>query len=227
MCCAAQLPPEEVAELQAEPEVELDAGEQLEWDKRQAELKHGKAACRLRQTLCPEMSASKFDTYTGGALYMVCACGLMFPPLELPSAESTTMVLLYILQLFQDIPFNARGDQIIISFDDMCHLLRFIQKRAHLHPKLKEFIEKVTPVVDKFHFRKNHKGKFCSKYTNPYKIPELKDANLSLCEQKFSIVANHRHHMNQMGRDRFKFMLSKLSDLDFKFAALPSFSVGG
>jgi hypothetical protein len=39
--------------------------------------------------------------------------------------------------------------------------------------------------VDKFHFKKNHVGRWCLKNTNPYAYKELEDANMSICEQRF------------------------------------------
>jgi hypothetical protein len=215
----SQASPEELLRLLGkEPEVQFENTEQQQaWQQRQP-ADGGTAACGLRQ-------AGKFSHRTGGALFAFCACGLMFPPQELPCAESTTMVLIYLLQLFSSTPFAVRGERMIITFDDMCHLLRFIQLRKDLHPKLGEFLDQVTPVVDKFHFNKNHKGKFCSKYTNPYTVQELQaaDINLSVAEQRFKQVARHKHHMNAMNKNRFRFMLMKLADLDMEFRRLGLF----
>lgn len=80
----------------------------------------------------------------------------------------------------------------------------------------------VIPIVDVFHFQHNHKGKFCHKHCNPFKVQELTDLkaegkrNLSLAEQRFKQVARHKSSFNRMNRQRFGFMLSKICDLDCK-----------
>ena len=41
--------------------------------------------------------------------------------------------------------------------------------------------------VDKLHFR-GHRGAYCQKYCDPYKIKELEGVNTPLCEQTFRCV---------------------------------------
>jgi hypothetical protein len=81
----------------------------------------------------------------GGALWAFCACGLMFPALELPDCESTRMVLYYLLSLFKNRPNFLHGDNkyAYIAFDDMCHLRRLIESKVQLHPKLTMLLEQV------------------------------------------------------------------------------------
>jgi uncharacterized membrane protein len=56
-------------------------------------------------------------------------------------------------------------------------------------------------------------GKYCHKYCNPQKVPELEEArlagkrNMSVCEQQFSVFSRYRFSMNRMNRVRFNFML--------------------
>ena len=77
-------------------------------------------------------------------------------------------------------------------FDDMCHLLRYIELRQDEHPTLKNFMAEVIPIVDVFHYLKNHKGAFCHQRCNPLDVEELNvlkgtkgGRNLSKAEQSF------------------------------------------
>ena len=135
------------------------------------------------------------------------------------------MVTLFLLKMFAGRDFAVRGNDLIMSYDDMCHLRRFIDNRRHLHPKLELFMQQVIcPVIDCFHFDKNHKGKYCWKYCNPHSVAELEhseDRNMSVAaEQRFKIVARHKHHMNRMNKTRFQFMLAYLVQLDHRFREL-------
>lgn len=69
---------QEEATLEQEPELNS-----MEVDN--DELPHGK--CSLRK-------ADPFSKRTGGAMFAFCACGMMFPAMELPDCKSTRMVLL-------------------------------------------------------------------------------------------------------------------------------------
>lgn len=79
-------------------------------------------------------------------MWAFCACGLMFPALELPDCESTRMVLYYLLSLFKNRANFLHGDNTYayIAFDDMCHLRRMIESKQALHPRLGEFLEQVS-----------------------------------------------------------------------------------
>ena len=66
----------------------------------------------------------------------------------------------------------------------------------------------VKTVVDHFHF-KSHKGAYCHTHTNPYSHQELKGgANLSVCEQRFKYIAQHKKSFRYMNQARFNFMLA-------------------
>jgi len=87
------------------------------------------------------------------------------------------------------------------------------------HPCLQ--FAQVRPVVDFFHFDKNHKGDYCRTMTNPHRWKELntEEANLSVCEQRFKYVAPHKKSCRYMNSVRFNFTLAMLAWLDHKARA--------
>jgi hypothetical protein len=101
-----------------------------------SELPHGK--CSLRK-------ADPFSKRTGGAMFAFCACGKMFPAMELPDCESTRMVLLYLLALYDSRPdfLHAGNSYAYVAFDDMCHLWRLIESREAQHPRLPQLLQQV------------------------------------------------------------------------------------
>ena len=139
-------------------------------------------------TKCGLRPSVKYNFKTAGALWAVCPCGYMFPPKELPDSESTRMVLLFIIETFKNRPYCTRGGKLIILFDDMCHLLRTAIKHQDHHPEIKRFVAEVQHAVDKFHFTKNHKGRWCRLNVNPYSIAALNNTtapiNTSIMEQR-------------------------------------------
>jgi hypothetical protein len=110
---------------------------------------------------CGLRVGTKFARKTAGALWGVCACGYLFPPKELPDSESTRMVLLYIIELFKGRVYCTRGGKLLVLFDDMCHLLRMAIANMGHHPEIRRFVEEAEHAVDRFHFHKNHKGRWC------------------------------------------------------------------
>ena len=91
---------------------------------------------------------------------------------------------------------------------------------VQLHPILRRFVKEVKPVVDRFHFKKNHKGKWCHMYVNPYKVKELQDAakdktlNMSITEQRFNHINGFKRSFNHMNGVRFRYMLMMVQHLD-------------
>lgn len=74
----------------------------------------------------------------------------------------------------------------------------------------------VNTVVDHFHF-KSHKGAYCKEYTDPYKHKVLNGgANLSVCEQRFKYIAQHKKSFRYLNQARFNFMLAMVVWLDHK-----------
>ncbi|GAQ80641.1 hypothetical protein KFL_000580360 [Klebsormidium nitens] len=105
---------------------------------------------------CTPRTASDGRGVTAGTVVAFWVCGYMFPPLELILSESTTMVHHYFLQLFAFAKMPR-----FVGMDDMCHWARFAASgdRPTLCAKTREFVQNVTKVVDKFHFKKNHVGR--------------------------------------------------------------------
>ncbi|GAQ92741.1 hypothetical protein KFL_011160030 [Klebsormidium nitens] len=137
---------------------------------------------KTKLTACTPRTSSDGRGVTAGTLVAFWACGYMFPPLELILSESTTMVHHYMMLLFAHVRLPE-----FIGMDDMCHWARFAASggRTAMSDKTREFHEDTKKVVDKFHFKKNHVGRWCAANTNPYKHPELETANMSVCEQRF------------------------------------------
>ncbi|GAQ93069.1 hypothetical protein KFL_012810030 [Klebsormidium nitens] len=137
---------------------------------------------KTKLTACTPRTSSDGRGVTAGTLVAFWACGYMFPPLELILSESTTMVHHYMMLLFAHVRLPE-----FIGMDDMCHWARFAAsgERTAMSDKTREFHEDTKKVVDKFHFKKNHVGRWCAEHTNPYKHPELESANMSVCEQRF------------------------------------------
>jgi hypothetical protein len=47
---------------------------------------------------------------------------------------------------------------------------RWVASRSHLHPELARIETDAVHVVDRFHFVKNHIGRWCDAYSNPLKV---------------------------------------------------------
>lgn len=178
-----------------------------------------RAGKEIKFSKCGLRVGTKFKNHTAGTLWLLCSCGCMFPAMELPDSESTRMVMYYLIKCFTDQPYvqSSRGaTQMIISFDDHCHLLRWAKKQLHNHPDIKRFVEETIHVVDKFHFQKNHKGAWCDLNTNPYKVKALMDGrtNMSVCEQRFKHVGKYSGTFRQLGEERFAAMIQIVSGMD-------------
>lgn len=148
---------------------------------------------------CGMRRGGRYARRTAGAVWMMTSDGVLFPPLELADAESTRMVLLSIIKTFQGRPY-PRGSKgaIAFVFDDMCHLLRYAplrlqrmhpimccgmlnlrakralcryaMKRRGKHPEIERFCSSAVHAVDKWHFVKNHIGRWCHLFVNPSKV---------------------------------------------------------
>jgi hypothetical protein len=193
----------------------LDDDELHEWEGRGPAGGGGVAACRLRDY-------KPLARRSGGAVWAVCACGQILAVRELPGAESLSLVLLFMMQLWRGRDHwvvRPGREHIVMAYDNACQLLRFVQRRAAEHPKIAAWLHEVYPVVDPFHFQHNHKGKFCFKHTNPNKCPMLQEAkaagwrNLSVCEQTFSLLNRYAHVVNPMNKSTFNFHLQLLVHL--------------
>ncbi|GAQ90741.1 hypothetical protein KFL_006790040 [Klebsormidium nitens] len=162
------------------------------------------------QSCSPRTYAELGKGRTAGSLWAFRACGYSFPPNETVLCESSTQVWHYLCELFRDTDFPE-----FVGFDDMCHLARFILsgERTAVCPKAAEFA-RVKAVVDKFHFDKNHVGKWCKEHVNPHHHPELTKANMSICEQRFSWFGKYKHILRKMNEHRFHFLLLILCQID-------------
>lgn len=125
----------------------------------------------------------------------------------LADPESRTIFLAYFLERYHDVPFITSGkDRKYIGYDNMCNLVRSLEKIKHQDPKLVELAEKVIKVVDKLHF-KGHVGEFCRKHVNPHMWKELSDTNMSIAEQSFKVNGRLKRSFRYMNKETFNFML--------------------
>lgn len=100
-------------------------------------------------------------------------------------AEYRVVFLNYFTERYRFSPFITEGKtKKYIGYDNMCNLVRSLEKVKDKHPKLMELATSVIKVVDKFHFR-SHVGEFCKKHVNPHMWQELDDTNMSVAEQAF------------------------------------------
>ncbi|GAQ84248.1 hypothetical protein KFL_001820010 [Klebsormidium nitens] len=167
---------------------------------------------KRRITSCTPRVSADGKGHTAGTVVMFWCCGHMFPPLEMILSESTTLVHHYFMECFdrvEDLPEYA-------GMDDMCHWARFAASggRPDMCAKTKAFVEKVKKLVDKFHYSKNHVGKWCKENVSPFLYPELEGANMSVCEQRFKWFGKYRWLARNMNQRRFQFLLLILTKLD-------------
>ena len=81
----------------------------------------------------------------------------------------------------------------------------------HLTLQVAQELAKCKMVVDRFHYDYNHTSKFCTVNCSPHGIPELKGANMEICEQTFKKLGKHAGSFRYFNRSRFNCMLLLLS----------------
>lgn len=121
--------------------------------------------------------------------------------------ESRSIFLAYFIEAYRDAPFITPGkDKKYIGYDNMCNLVRSLEKIKDKHPKLLELATDVRKVVDKFHFR-SHVGDFCRKHVNPHMWQDLREANMSVAEQCFKVNGRLKRSFRYMKEETFGLML--------------------
>ncbi|KAL6751136.1 hypothetical protein V8C86DRAFT_2440210 [Haematococcus lacustris] len=170
-------------------------------------------------SFCGLRVGGKDGRLTAGCSWAMCPDGYLFPGFEMPDCESTRMTMLNIVKWFEGREYHGRdGHKFVFVYDDMCHLLRWALKRAHLHPEIKRFTT-ASHAVDVFHFVHNHKGVWCDKMVNPLNVPALKGVNTEVCEQRFHHINKYSGMLRRMSRERFNWTLLTIVDLDHRFRA--------
>lgn len=66
----------------------------------EAKKKYEKRVGPTSTRACKPRIGSAFKSHTGGALWGFCACGLIRGVMELPQAEATRMVVLFLIRLY-------------------------------------------------------------------------------------------------------------------------------
>lgn len=121
--------------------------------------------------------------------------------------ESRSIFLGYFTNRYRNSSFITSGkEKKYIGYDNMCNLVRSLEKVKDKDIKLEELTEKVIKVVDKFHF-KAHVGEFCRKHVNPNMWRELTDTNMSVAEQSFKVNGRLKRSFRYMNKETFGFML--------------------
>ncbi|KAF5827096.1 hypothetical protein DUNSADRAFT_1325 [Dunaliella salina] len=177
-------------------------------------------AKKVKYNACGLCNGGKFWNRTAGGCWAMCSDGFILPPFEMPDAESIRMTLLNIIRWFAGTSYLTNDNKpIVVVYDDMCHLLRFAQKRINLHPEIKRFVEEPLHCVDKFHFVHNHKGIWCDIHVNPYKLDNTIQLNTEVCEQRLKHINKFGPLLRRMRRERFNWTLLNIVEMDHKFRA--------
>mmetsp|Transcript_40269 Transcript_40269/g.127051 ORF Transcript_40269/g.127051 Transcript_40269/m.127051 type:complete len:138 (+) Transcript_40269:126-539(+) len=81
--------------------------------------------------------------------------------------------------------------------------------RSHLHNRHHR-----VPPARRFHFPNHVDTKFCAKYVDPSKCPELGPrTNTEAAEQAFAFLARSKHIFRHMNEARFTFTILRLLEL--------------
>lgn len=155
-----------------------------------------------------------------GTIFMFCACGHMYPPLEQVGHESCSDIHKYVMTIWDGHSFNTvrtADAPFILGYDDACHLFPFSRNKDRVNESsptlVKELASDVRMLVDKFHFNENHTGAYCARHCSPHSVPELIKANTQVAEQSFKYVARFKHSFRYMNKQRFNFMLMMVCKL--------------
>ncbi|KAL6749234.1 hypothetical protein V8C86DRAFT_2852809 [Haematococcus lacustris] len=212
----------EAALLRATEDVEEDQRSKVQASMRNAAKAGGgtRQGRGFKYSMCGLRVGGKDGRLTAGCCWAMCPDGYLFPGFEMPDCESTRMTMLNILKWFEGREYYGReGHKFVFVYDDMCHLLRWALKRAHLHPEILRFTQ-ASHAVDVFHFVHNHKGVWCDKMVNPFNVPALKGVNTEVCEQRFRHINKYAGMLRRMSQERFNWTLLTIVDMDHKFRAM-------
>ena len=80
-----------------------------------------------------------------------------------------------------------------------------------VHLQVAHELARCKMVVDRFHYDFNHTSKYCTMHCSPHSIPELRGANMEVCEQVFKKLGKYAGSFRYLNRVRFNFMLLLLS----------------
>ena len=77
---------------------------------------------------CGSHKGCKYAQRTAGASWAMLQDGYLFPPVEMPDAESKRMTMLNMIAWFEgyEYPTGVTGLKLVIVYDEMCHLLRCV-----------------------------------------------------------------------------------------------------
>ena len=132
---------------------------------------------------------------------------------ELFNSESITQVYSLLHDHLKDNFSNGtyKKEDMVIVYDDACHLKKFAIKRGHLTETTK-YISECDIFCDRLHFA-NHVDRCCATHCNPAHCDKLKGVNTESCEQIFSWLSKYAYITRYMNRHRFYFFILDMCDL--------------
>ena len=150
--------------------------------------------------------------HTVGLHIVAWPCGIIPDFSELFGSESITQVWALLCDFFGDMEPDKQKQLKAFVYDDMCHLKPFSEKDSQKsQSEIAEFFATLKKAVDKLHFR-GHKGAYCHKECDPWKLRELDEVNTVVCEQLFSWVNRFKACRN-MNEARFFLYFLALIDM--------------
>ena len=148
---------------------------------------------------------------TQGSLISSFNCGVICSYKEIFRSESLSQTTSFILDTIGSMDTSPN----FISYDDGCHLSRYVNNTKNIIEVTERFLtlKTKTIVVDRFHFA-GHKttDRYCQANCNPNLFPELIHLNTSRAEEINSWFSRFKHQLKHMNRERYLFFLYLLFD---------------
>lgn len=166
---------------------------------------------------------------TIGEFLAVFNCGIICGFREIFGAESLVQATSFILDLFSDL----ECDPLYLTYDDGCHLKKFIDHSELIVKKTNRIIElkKKIIVIDRFHYKGHKKeNEYCRRICNPANYSELTGINTSVVEQINFWFSGFKFITKHMNQERFKFFIflicDEFNEANLKFQMLKKMSSG-
>ena len=162
-----------------------------------------------------------FFSRTWGLLVFNRSCVQVVDFDELFGSESISAVVFALLRLLNDCP-GLLDKLRVISYDDACHLLKFLKLRRDV-PQYEVIVSRtelpvghegrLAVMVDPGHFDVAHKASdvFCRTYTNPHKFDDLRRGqNAEAAEQSNAWLSRFKLIVRQMGPGTYILFLLRM-----------------
>ena len=155
----------------------------------------------------------RFYSRSAGILLSAYPCQHIRMLCELFNSESITQVYAHLHDHLKENISNKtyNVEDMVIVYDDACHLKKFAIKRPNLSDTSK-YMSECDIYCDRLHFS-NHVDKWCHDHCNPSDCDKLKGVNTEACEQIFSWLSRYAYITRYMNRYRFFFFILDMADL--------------